>query len=355
MTQQRDRPLRYTDAGVDIDAADATVKRYAEIARRTHRPEVLSDVGPFAGLFRLGTYRDPVLVASADGVGTKLLVAAAMDRFDTVGQDLVNHCVNDILTVGADPLFFLAYLATADLPQERRVEIVGGIGLACRENGVALLGGETADMPDVYRSGDYDLAGFIIGVVERDEVIDTRRLQAGDVLLALRATGLQTNGYSLVREVWAIGKGLGRDHDRRVLYERYEELGGRTLGEALLAVHGSFYGALKPVLGRLHGIAHITGGGIPGNLARLFEGEAAGLAAHIDRSTWEPPAIFTLIQRQGQVEDGEMFRIFNMGAGIIVAVDAADADAVLASLPEPAWRIGAVVARAEGDPAVRIE
>ncbi|MPZ98383.1 MAG: phosphoribosylformylglycinamidine cyclo-ligase [Dehalococcoidia bacterium] len=349
MTEQRSRPVRYADAGVDIDAADATVRRFAEIATRTRRPEVLSGIGAFAGLFRLGEgYRDPVLVASADGVGTKLLVGAAMDRFDTVGHDLVNHCVNDILALGARPLFFLDYLATADLPQERRVEVVAGIGTACEQNGVALLGGETADMPDLYRDGDYDLAGFIVGVVERDEVIDGARIEAGDALIALPANGLQTNGYSLVRELWAIGKGLGADHDRQVLDERYEELGG-SLGDALLAVHPSYLAALEPVLRRLRGIAHITGGGITGNLPRIFP---EGLGAEIDRSSWQPLPIFELIQRTGDVEDAEMFRTFNMGAGIIVATAEADAGVVLEAVPG-AWRIGRVVERGPDDPPVR--
>jgi phosphoribosylformylglycinamidine cyclo-ligase len=351
MTNSRTSPLRYVDAGVDVDAADATVRQFAGIARRTMRPEVLSGVGPFAGLFRVPEgYRDPVLVASADGVGTKLLVAAALDRFDTVGQDLVNHCVNDILTTGARPLFFLDYLATADLPQERRVELVAGIGAACEAANVALLGGETADMPDLYRSGDFDLAGFIVGVVDRDQAIEGTRLVAGDILVALPSGGLQTNGYSLVREIWALGKGLGADHDREALETRYEELGG-TLGDALLAVHPSFLAALEPHLDAVHGIAHITGGGMPGNLSRLFTGAAEQLGARIDLGSWEPPAIFELIQRTGGIEDAEMYRAFNMGAGIIVALDEADAGALLEA-ESSAWRIGEIVDRAEGDPPV---
>ncbi|MDA0352420.1 MAG: phosphoribosylformylglycinamidine cyclo-ligase [Chloroflexi bacterium] len=344
-------PLRYVDAGVDVDAADATVRQFAAIARRTMRPEVLSGVGLFAGLFRVPEgYRDPVLVASADGVGTKLLIAAALERFDTIGADLVNHCVNDILTTGARPLFFLDYLATADLSQERRVELVGGIGEACRAQNVALLGGETADMPDVYRSGDFDLAGFIVGIVERDQAIESSRLTVGDVLVALPSGGLQTNGYSLVREIWAIGKGLGADHDRAALETTYEELGG-TLGDALLAIHPSFVTELEPHLGALHGIAHITGGGIPGNLSRLFTGPAEHLGARIDASSWEIPAIFQLIQRTGGIEDGEMYRAFNMGAGIIVAMDQAAASSLIADQPQ-AWRIGEIVQRAPGAPPV---
>jgi phosphoribosylformylglycinamidine cyclo-ligase len=283
-------------------------------------------------------------------VGTKLLIAAALDRFDTIGADLVNHSVNDILTTGAQPLFFLDYLATADLSQDRRVELVRGIGEACEAQNVALLGGETADMPDVYRSGDFDLAAFIVGVVERDQAIDGSRLAAGDTLVALPSGGLQTNGYSLVREIWALGKGLGDDHDRDALNTRYEELGG-TLGDALLAVHPAFVAELTPHLDALHGIAHITGGGIPGNLSRLFTGPAANLGARIDLDTWETPAIFDLIQRTGGIEDAEMYRAFNMGAGIIVALTDEDAATLIEAQPT-AWRIGAVVDRSEGDPIV---
>lgn len=349
MTEPPHRPLRYADAGVDIAAADATVRRYADVARRSTRPEVLSSVGGFAGLFRLGDrYRDPVLVAATDGVGTKVLLEATLGRFETAGRDVVNNNVNDLITVGAEPLFFLDYLATADVPQERRVEIVEGIGAACRENGMALLGGETADMPDIYRSGDFDLAGFVVGVAERDAVIDGSRLVAGDALIALPSGGLQTNGFSLVREIWGLGKGLGEDHDRRVLETVYEELGG-TLGDALVAEHRSFYPALRELLPRIHGIAHITGGGIPGNLPRIFPG---ALAAEIDRDSWVVPPVFPLIQETGAVEESEMFRTFNMGAGMIIAVAEADAGSVLDALPAGAWRIGSTIGRGDG-PAIR--
>jgi len=352
MTEPRTTPLRYVDAGVDVDAADATVKRFASIAARTMRPEVISGVGPFAGLFSVPAgYREPALVASADGVGTKILIASALGRYNTVGADLVNHCVNDILTVGARPLFFLDYLATADLSQDHRVELVGGIGDACAAQNVALLGGETADMPDLYRSGDFDLAGFIVGVVERDQAIDGSRLAAGDTLVALPSGGLQTNGYSLVREIWGLGKGLGEAHDREVLETEYEELGG-TLGDALLAVHPSFLDQLEPHLGDIHGIAHITGGGIPGNLSRLFTGVAAHLGARIDAESWTPPELFQLIQRTGGIEDSEMFRAYNMGAGIIVAVDDGAASRLIDST-EGAWRIGEIVAREASEPEVQ--
>jgi phosphoribosylformylglycinamidine cyclo-ligase len=339
MTVPSNRPLRYADAGVDIDAAEATVLRYREIARRATRPEVMGGVGPFAGLFRLGSYRDPVIVSSADGVGTKLRIAIAAGRYDTVGQDLVNHCVNDILTSGAEPLFFLDYLATADLSQDRRVEVVGGMGKACEENGVALIGGETADMPDMYQPDDFDVAGFIVGVVERDAVIDGSRIEVGDTLLALPSTGLHTNGYSMVREAFGIGKGMSAEYDRGILETHHEEL-GCTLGEALLAVHRAYLDVLRPLLPRLHGIAHITGGGVPGNLPRVLPD---GVGAHIDASSWTVPPLFELIQHTGNIEAAEMFRIFNMGVGIIVAVAPEDADGVLAEL-EGAWRIGETIA-----------
>ena len=347
-TEPSPTPLRYADAGVDVQAAEASVSGLRMIAGRASRPEVLGGVGAFAGLFRLGAgYRDPVLVASADGVGTKLLIASALGRYEGVGQDLVNHCVNDILTAGAEPLFFLDYLATAGLPQEQRLELVAGIGAACEANGVALLGGETADMPDLYQPGDYDLAGFIVGVAERDAILDGSAIEEGDVLIALPSTGLQTNGYSLVREIFGVGKGLGAERDRELLDEHVEELGG-TLGEALLAVHGSFLEVVRPLLPRLRGMAHITGGGLPGNVPRILP---EGLRAQIDMASWEPPPLFAHIQRAGGIEDGEMFRTFNMGIGMVLVASPPDAAAVLEAAPG-SWRCGVVERRAEGAPAV---
>ena len=348
-TERPPAPLRYADAGVDVQAAEASIGGLRLIAERASRPEVLGGVGAFAGLFRLGAgrYRDPVLVASADGVGTKVLIAGALGRYEGVGQDLVNHCVNDILTAGAEPLFFLDYLATAGLSQERRLELVAGIGAACEENGVALLGGETADMPDLYSPGDYDLAGFIVGVAERDAILDGSAIEEGDVLIALPSTGLQTNGYSLVREIFGIAKGLGEERDRELLDEHVEDLGG-TLGDALLAVHGSFLEVVRPLLPRLRGMAHITGGGLPGNVPRMLPD---GLRAHLDAASWEPPPLFAHIQRAGGIEDGEMFRTFNMGIGMVLVASPPDAAAVLEAAPG-SWRCGVVERRAEGAPAV---
>ena len=350
MTARAGRPLRYADAGVDVAAADATVERYREAAAVATRPEVLGGVGPFAGLFQLDTarYRDPVLVSSADGVGTKLLVAAALGRYGGVGHDLVNHCVNDVLTAGAEPLFFLDYLATAGLAQDRRVEVVTGIAEACAANGVALLGGETADMPDLYRPGDYDLAGFMVGVVERDAVVDGSRIEAGDALIALPSTGLQTNGYSLVREIFGIAKADGDGEDDHARLDAYVEDLAATLGDALLAAHGSFLAAVRPLLPMVHGMAHITGGGLPGNVPRVLR---EGLAARVDVESWAPPPLFGYIQRMGGIEDGEMFRTFNMGVGMVLAVAHGDADAVLAQTPG-SWLLGEVTASGDGEAAV---
>lgn len=344
--------MSYAGAGVDIDAAEATVERYAELAARTRRTEVLADIGPFAGLFRVPAgLRDPVLVASTDSVGTKLLVAAALGRYDTVGRDLVNHCVNDVLTAGAEPLFVLDYVATADLAQQHRVELVAGVAAACEENGAALLGGETADLPGIYLPGTFDLVGTAVGVVERDAVIDGSRVSAGDALVALPSSGLQTNGYSLVRRLWGIGEDAARD--RAFLGEHDAELGG-SLGDALLAVHGSFLAALRPLLGRpggpLHGIAHITGGGIPGNLSRIVP---EGLAARVEGASWRPPALFERIRRDGEVPAGEMWRVFNMGVGLVLAVDAAEAPAVMREI-DGSWLLGEIVERAADAPVVRI-
>jgi phosphoribosylformylglycinamidine cyclo-ligase len=337
----------YAEAGVDIAAANRATERIKAVAARASRPEVLAGVGPFSALFRLGGgYRDPVLVSSTDGVGTKVLLARAMGVYDTVGRDLVNHCVNDILTAGAEPLFFLDYLASSSLEEDHKVAIVAGMAAACAEAGCALIGGETADMPDIYRPGDFDIAGFIVGVVERDRVIDGSRIQAGDALLMLPSSGLHTNGYSLVRTIWELGKGDDA-HDRAVL-DRVEPSLGESLGAALLEPHRSYLDALRPVLPHLTGIAHITGGGIPENVPRILP---EGLTARFDRSAWEIPPLFRLIQQTGEVDTPTMFRTFNMGVGIVLVTP--DPDAVIAALPE-AKQIGAVVQRGDGAPAVVI-
>ena len=325
----------YAAAGVDIDAAEGLVARIADLARATRRPEVLADVGPFSGLFRLGSYRDPVLVASTDSVGTKVKLAALLGRYEGLGHDLVNHCVNDILTAGAEPLFFLDYIGGSDVTDGAKLALVAGVAAACREAGCALLGGETADMPGLYAGGDFDLVGFVVGVVERDAVIDGSRIREGDVLLALPSDGLHTNGYSLVRKLFGIGVGGDPDEERARLDRDYPGLDG-TLADALLAPHRCYYDGLKPVLRMVKGIAHITGGGIPGNVPRMLPD---ALGARIDKRSWDVPPLFRLIQsydpsgERGNIAEEEMYRTFNMGIGIVLAVAPADADAVRSQVP----------------------
>lgn len=337
--------MDYKHSGVDIDAGNEAVRRIKGLAKRTFTPNVLSSIGSFGGLFRLGEgYRDPVLVSSADGVGTKLKVAFVTGRHDTVGQCLVNHCVNDILVQGAAPLFFLDYLATGVLSPEVAAKVVEGVSIACLENGCALIGGETAEMPGFYAPGEYDMAGFIVGVVERDRLITGERLAPGDALLGLRSTGLHTNGYSLARAVVFERLGLGAD-------ARVEEL-GCTVGEELLRVHRSYLPVVRPLLdaGLVKGLAHITGGGITENLPRILP---PGTAALVDTSTWTPNAVFRYLQRVGHVPDEDMYRTFNMGIGLIVACAAGDADRVTVMLQAAGetrvHRIGRIV---EGEPRV---
>lgn len=337
----------YARAGVDLDARAAFVSKLRSMLGPPVRDETLAGVGPFSSLFRLAGYRRPVLAASTDGVGTKLRIAVAMDSYDTIGQDLVHHCVNDILTSGAEPLFFLDYIGSSELSDAHKLDIVAGMQAACRAHRCELIGGETADMPGTYAPGDFDLVGFIVGAVESDHVIDGSRVTEGDVLVGLPSSGLHTNGYSLVRKVFGIG--AGAEDDRRLLDASYDGLDG-TLGEALLAVHRSYLDDLRPLLGRLRGIAHITGGGIAENLARAMP---AGLQARVDRGAWRVPALFSLIQRRGRIVDADMFRTFNMGLGMIVVVARADAADVTA-LPG-ARVVGEIVERAGGETPVVIE
>ena len=338
MSQEQPLPMTYAQAGVDVDAAARLVERIGALARSTRRPEVLADVGPFGGLFRLSGYRDAVLVASADGVGTKLKLAALLGRFQGVGMDLVNHCVNDILCAGAEPLFFLDYIASGSLSDDQRAAIVEGVAEACRAAGCALLGGETADLPDVYAPGDFDLVGFIVGVVERDAIIDGASIRAGDALLGLPSSGLHTNGYTLARTVLGVGVGGDTREERARLERLYPELGS-SLGDALLAVHRCYYNEIKPMLGRLKGIAHITGGGLPGNLPRILPD---GLAARLHQGAWPVPPIFRLVQERGNVAEDEMYRAFNMGLGMVLVCDPSDVESVRAQVPE-AIVVGEVV------------
>ncbi len=321
----------YAAAGVNIDAADRAKQLIKKRVRTTFRPEVLTNIGLFAGLFQLSSsYKKPVLVSSVDGVGTKLKLAVALDKHDTVGIDLVNHCINDIFTCGAEPLFFLDYIAVGKLVPGQVESIVSGLAKACAEAGCALIGGETAEMPGVYVVGDYDLAGFIVGVVERGKVINGSTLKAGDAILALPSTGLHTNGYSLARKIFGT--------ERKELNKFYPELGS-TLGEALMEPHRCYYPVLKPSLSKIKGMAHITGGGIPGNLPRIFP---KGLAAKIDKRSWKVLPIFSLIQKKGKVDEREMYRVFNMGVGMLVVCSPAHVDKLLTAIPE-AWVIGEMV------------
>ena len=303
--------MDYKSAGVDIDTGNDTVQRIRALARSTFTSGVLSEIGSFGGLFQLETsrFREPVLVSSADGVGTKLKIAFLMGRHDTVGVDLVNHCVNDILMQGAEPLFFLDYLATGQLLPEVAESVVGGIASACCDNGCALLGGETAEMPGFYGEGEYDLAGFIVGVVDREKLIDGRAIAAGDVLIGVPSSGLHTNGFSLARRI--VFDQLGLRVDTHVT-----EL-GRTLGEALLEPHRSYLSLVRPLLdgGRIKGLAHITGGGITDNLPRVLQ---HGTAAVVDAAAWEVPPLFRWLQRNGRVPVDDMMRTFNMGIGLVI-------------------------------------
>ncbi|MEE9278229.1 MAG: phosphoribosylformylglycinamidine cyclo-ligase [Dehalococcoidia bacterium] len=338
---------RYAAAGVDISANDRLIPRFQALAEGATRPEVLGGVGPFSGLFDLSSYQAPLLVASTDGVGTKVLIARAVGRFDGVGEDLVNHCINDILTAGARPLFFLDYLANNGLSEDQKVDLVRGVARACRSAGMALLGGETADMPDLYRPGDFDLAGTIVGVVEKGRQIDGSGIAAGDALLALPSSGLHTNGYSLVRAIFGLhGDDPGRDAETLLT----ASVGlAESLADALLQPHLAYWPALETVLPRCKGIAHITGGGVPGNLARVLP---PGTAARVRRGTWPQPPVFELLQRRGDVSDDEMFRVFNMGVGLILVVATDDVRDVQASLPNTSL-IGEIVPESD-QPRVQI-
>jgi len=337
--------MDYKQAGVDIEAGNEVVRRIRRLARGTFTPGVLSEIGSFGGLFQLDTARinHPVLVSSADGVGTKLRIAFLTGIHGTIGIYLVNHCVNDILVQGAEPLFFLDCLATGRLNPDVAVEIVEGLSTGCRENGCALLGGETAEMPGFYADGEYDVAGFIVGAVSRDRLIDGRAIRPGDALIGVPSSGLHTNGYSLARRIVFDVAGLTVDSHIPQL--------GVTIGKALLEPHRSYLPVIRPLLpsGLIKGMAHVTGGGITDNLPRILPD---GTSASIDRSMWDVPPIFQWLQRTGGVPEHDMLRTFNMGIGLIVACEDANADRLLSDLAragEPgATRIGRVVAGSKG-------
>jgi phosphoribosylformylglycinamidine cyclo-ligase len=325
----------YSRAGVDIAAGSRATELMKTAVQSTYGPEVLAGIGAFGGLYDAGALTAmarPVLVASTDGVGTKTRVAAQMGRWDSIGRDLVNHCINDILVQGARPLFFLDYVASSRLQPEQIATIVGGVAAACREAGCALLGGETAEMPGVYEPGEIDLVGTVVGVVEHGRILDGARIQAGDAILALPSTGLHTNGYSLARQLLA-------GFDWR---ERQPTLGG-TIGDALLAVHRSY---LEPVQRlwdagvAIHGLAHITGGGVIDNLPRILP---PGIGAVIHRGRWPVPPIFALIQAAGSVSEDEMFHVFNMGLGLLIVLPRTTAGQAQQIVPD-AYLVGETVA-----------
>lgn len=339
------KPISYRDAGVDIDAGAQAVRLMKAAVQATYGPEVLAGIGAFGGLFEASALQgmnSPVLVASTDGVGTKTKIAAALGRYETIGADLVNHCINDILVQGARPLFFLDYIAASRLNPEMVAQVVGGLAAACRAVGCALLGGETAEMPGVYEPGEFDLVGTIVGVVERQQIIDGQTIISGDAIIGLASTGLHTNGFSLARRVfegWDLQAGV-------------PEL-GQSLGEVLLAPHRTYLAEVQQlgVAGiRVKGLAHITGGGLIDNPPRILP---AGVAVRLQRGSWPIPPIFHLIQREGHIQEEEMARTFNLGLGLLVIVSAEQADSALRLLGDGAWQVGEIISE-NGGPAVQI-
>jgi phosphoribosylformylglycinamidine cyclo-ligase len=334
--------LTYRDAGVDIDAGDALVERIKPAARRTMRPEVLAGIGGFGALFEIAhKYREPVLVSGTDGVGTKLKLAFQLNRHDSIGQDLVAMSVNDILVQGAEPLFFLDYFACGRLDVDVAARVVEGIAKGCELAGCALIGGETAEMPDMYPAGEYDLAGFAVGAVEKSEIIDGSRIQPGDVVLGLASSGAHSNGYSLIRRIL--------ERARPDLGMRFD---GRTLGDAVMAPTRIY---VKPLLALMQalpvkGLAHITGGGLLDNVPRILQ---PGLAAVLDRTSWDLPPLFDWLQREGNVADAEMHRVFNCGIGMVVVVaqeHERQAVDLLSAAGEYVYQIGRIEACAPGQP-----
>jgi phosphoribosylformylglycinamidine cyclo-ligase len=320
----------YAAAGVDIDLKSKVIAGIGKYARATLRPEVLSGVGFFGGLFEMKGYKNPVIVSSVDGVGTKLKIAAALNKYDTVGADIVNHCINDIFTSGAEPVFFLDYIAVGKVVPERIDALGKGLADACKAAGCALIGGETAEMPGVYHGDDFDLVGFVIGLVEKDKIMMGRDIVPGDAVIGLPSNGLHTNGYSLARKVFG--------ETAAALNKRYAALGG-TVGKALMATHTCYYNQLKPLLKNIKGLAHITGGGLPGNLPRTLP---KGLAAKLDSNKWEVPPIFSILRKKGDIDIREMYRVFNMGIGMVAVCAPGNVKKLLKALPE-ARVIGEVV------------
>ena len=328
----------YRLSGVDLNAMDGLKERFKAFAAMTHGPEVLSSGGSFAGLYQLAGYRQPVLVASTDGVGTKLRIAAHLGHFESIGQDLVTLNVNDILTRGAKPLFFLDYISFSTLDEQIMDTLMRGIVWGCREVGCALIGGETAQHPAAKDEHDLELAGFVVGAVERDDLLDSAGVKAGDRLVGIPSSGLHTNGFSLVNRVFNI------EQNPSVLYRRYDEL-GHQLGEELLVRHRCYYPLLEPVLGITKGLAHITGGGLSGKMPAILPDD---LAASFQRGSWPVPPIFDLIRSEGGIDPEEMYRVFNMGLGMVAVCDEADVPAFQAAVAGT-HVVGTIVPRGEQD------
>lgn len=339
------KSLSYSDAGVDIDAGNDLIEQIKPLAARTRRPGVLAGLGGFGALFEipLDRYKNPLLVSGTDGVGTKLRLAMQMEKHDTIGIDLVAMCVNDLIVQGAEPLFFLDYYATGKLDNSVAVSVVDGIATGCEQAGAALIGGETAEMPGMYEAGDYDLAGFSVGIVEKSEVIDGTKVKAGDVLIGMGSSGPHSNGYSLIRKILELS---GADI--------HSDLDGKPLGEQLLEPTRIYVKALLELMKQLpiHALAHITGGGLTENLPRVLPNNTT---AEIDNSSWAWPAVFNWLQQQGNVKTEEMVRTFNCGVGMVVVVAAEEADQaieVLQQQGESAWKLGTIIASDEETPSV---
>jgi phosphoribosylformylglycinamidine cyclo-ligase len=339
MDNQKKTPLTYAAAGVDINAGEDAVESIRNLAKKTFNKQVLSDIGAFGGFFKpdLGGFSKPVLISSADGVGTKLKIAVMTGRHNTVGEDLVNHCINDILVHGAKALFFLDYIGVGKLHPRVIADVVEGVSRGCVNSGVALVGGETAELPDFYQPGEYDLAGFVVGMVDQDKIINGSSIRAGDICIGLASNGLHTNGYTLARKVAFEIAGL-KPGDKVTGLDK-------PIDEALMEVHRCYSGVVHQLLTEfaIKGMAHITGGGVTGNLNRILPSNTDAL---IEKSTWKVPPVFHFLQAEGNIDETEMFRAFNMGVGFVLVVSADIADSLLSrldTLGEPGFRIGEIV------------
>ena len=332
----QDKTFTYTDSGVDIKAGEELVNSIKDIVKETHGVEVLSNIGGFGGFFKpnLASFKNPVFVSSVDGVGTKLIVAYKAQKYDTIGKDLVNHCINDIAVCGATPLFFLDYFSTGKLEKQTGIEVIKGFATACKENNVALIGGETAEMPDIYKPGEFDLAGTIVGIVDESEIINGNKIRDGSFLIGFKSSGLHTNGFSLARKVLL---------STYQINDYIKEL-NLTLSEELLKVHKSYLNLINELkkIEKVYGFSHITGGGIVGNTKRILQ---KGLGLDIDWESWDRPAIYSLIQKLGNVPEEDMRATFNLGIGLIAVVDKSMVERVLekaAHLGEPGIEIGRI-------------